>query len=509
MRASNRLIVNTLAQYIRTIINVLLSLYSARLVLLILGQSDFGLYSLVGGVVALLSFFTNSLVSATQRFLSISQGKGNETEVKEVFNNSIITHLAMGAVVVLVFELLTPVFFNGFLNIPSGREHAAIMVYHQVVAMLFISFIMSPYRAALISRENIVYISIIDVVDGLLKLLLVLLLPYATIDKLIAYGWIMLGIRMFNFLAFAVYAHLKYEECCMPRLVLFKFEYVKKLIVFAWWMMYQNFCIAGRNQGLAIVFNKMMSTIVNAAYGIGMQLSGYFSFLSSSFVTAVGPQLMKAEGGSNRQHMLYLARFQSKISFLLLGMVAIPAIFEIDEILRIWLKEVPEYTALFCVMFLASALIDQLTTGLGSAIRATGTIKLYSIVAYTPKFLILPFGWLFLELSWPMWTVALMFFIIEAICMMLRLPITKKTIDFSIKDFLLYVFKSVFIPALVIVAICFSVVRLFDFHWRFLLTFSVSIPLYLISCYVFSLTEYEQKKVKSIWLSLMSKIARK
>lgn len=509
MKASNRLIINTLAQYARTIINVLLSLYSARLVLLILGQSDFGLYSLVGGVVALLSFFTNSLVSATQRFLSISQGKGNVAEVKEVFNNSIIVHLALGVLVVLVFELLAPFLFSGFLNIPTGRENAAIMVYHQVVAMLFISFIMSPYRAALISRENIVYISIIDIIDGVLKLVLVLLLPYASIDKLIAYGWIMLGIRMFNFLAFAVYSHIKYEECSMPRLSLFKFDYVKKLVVFAWWMMYQNFCIAGRNQGLAIVLNKMMNTIVNAAYGIGMQLSGYFSFLSSSFVTAVGPQLMKAEGGNNRQHMLYLARFQSKISYLLLGVVAIPAIFEIDEILRIWLKEVPDYTALFGIMFLASALVDQLTSGLGSAIQATGKIERYSIVAYTPKFLILPFGWFFLKIGWPMWTVALLFFFIEALCMFLRLPITKKSIDFRVRDFLLYAFKSVLIPTLVIVAVCSAIVFLFDFRWRLLLTFSVSIPIYIFSCYMFSLTNDEQDKAKKIWSSMRFKIMRK
>ena len=509
MQASNRLIVNTLAQYTRTIINVLLSLYSARLVLLILGQSDFGLYSLVGGVVALLSFFTNSLVSATQRFLSISQGKGNEAEVKEVFNNSLVTHLALGFIVVLVFELLTPLLFNGFLNIPSGREQAAIVVYHQVVAMLFISFIMSPYRAALISRENIVYISVIDVIDGVLKLVLVLLLPYATIDKLIAYGWIMLGIRMFNFLAFSVYAHIRYEECGIIRLNLFKFNYVKELVLFAWWMMYQNFCLAGRNQGLAIVLNKTMNTIVNAAYGIGMQLSGYFSFLSSSFVTAVGPQLMKAEGGSDRQHMLYLTKFQSKISYLLLGMLAIPAIFEIDEILRIWLKEVPDYTALFGVMFLASALIDQLTTGLGSAMQAVGRIKTYSIVTYTPKFLILPLGWLFLKIGWPMWTVALMFFIIEALCMLLRMPVAKKSIDFSVRDFLSYVFKAVFIPTAVIVSACFMIVHLFDFHWRFLLTFSVSVPLYSVSCYLFSLTGFEQDKVKKIWSSMRSQIIKK
>ena len=232
MQASYRIIVNTLVQYSRTAINVLLSLYSARLVLLILGQSDFGLYSLIGGVVALLSFLTNSLVVSTQRFLNVYQGRGDMNKIKEVFSNSLVLHFVLGLIAVVIFEALAPFLFNGFLNIPTGRDEVAVIVYHQVVAMVFISLLMSPYRALLVSRENIVYTSVIDVIDGVLKLFLVLLLPYFAIDTLVMYGWMMLGIRLFNILAFAIYDHFKYEECVFPKLIYLNKGFFKDLSSF-------------------------------------------------------------------------------------------------------------------------------------------------------------------------------------------------------------------------------------------------------------------------------------
>ena len=192
MNASSRIIINTFAQYIRTVINILLSLYSARLVLEILGVEDYGLYALVAGVVSMLSFFTNSLVSSTQRFLSISQGRGDLERLRKVFGNSLLLHIFLGLLVAILLEALTPFLFHGFLNIPVGREDAAIIIYQQVILMVYISFIAAPYRALLVSRENIVYISIIDVLDGVLKVVFVLLLPFIPLDKLIAYGWVML-----------------------------------------------------------------------------------------------------------------------------------------------------------------------------------------------------------------------------------------------------------------------------------------------------------------------------
>ena len=230
MNPSNRIIVNTLAQYVRTIINMVLSLYSSRLVLNILGVDDYGVYSLVAGVVSMLSFLTNSLVGSTQRFLSVSQGKGNMERLKEVFNNSLILHIALGFIVAIILFALTPFIFDGFLNIPNGSIEVAKELYILVVLMVYISFIASPYRALLVSHENIVYTSIIDVIDGILKVGLVLLLPYIPINKLLAYGLIMLCIQLVNLLAFMTYSHLKYEECCWPKLRLFSFSLTLSIV---------------------------------------------------------------------------------------------------------------------------------------------------------------------------------------------------------------------------------------------------------------------------------------
>ena len=211
MNSSNRILVNTLAQYVRTIINMVLSLYSSRLVLNILGVDDYGVYSLVAGVVSMLSFLTNSLVGSTQRFLSVSQGKDDLARLKEVFNNSLFLHIGLGSIVAIILFALTPFIFDGFLNIPTASIDAARDLYLLVVLMVTISFIASPYRALLVSHENIVYTSIIDVVDGILKVALVLLLPYVPMNKLLAYGLIMLIIQLFNLLAFLIYSHAMYE----------------------------------------------------------------------------------------------------------------------------------------------------------------------------------------------------------------------------------------------------------------------------------------------------------
>ena len=197
---SQRVFVNTLAQYLRTIINMALSLYTVRIVLIALGQSDFGIYSLVAGVVSLLSFVTSSLVITTQRFVSFYQGKGDTDSVRRIFNNSLIIHMALGIVVMCVLQILSPFLFNGFLNIAPERLDAAVFIFQMVILMLFLSFITAPFRALLISHENIVYISVIDVLDGLLKVALVSLLLQVHTDKLQFYGIIMTAIQLFNFL---------------------------------------------------------------------------------------------------------------------------------------------------------------------------------------------------------------------------------------------------------------------------------------------------------------------
>lgn len=508
MKASNRLIINTAAQYTRTIINVVLSLYSSRLILQILGESDFGIYSLVGGVVSLLSFLTNSLVTSTQRYLSVAQGRGDLNETKKVFNNSLIVHIALGLLVFVFFIACEPLLFNGFLNIPTERIGAARVVYKLVIGMVIVALLAAPFRAALVSRENIVYISIIDVLDGLLKLVFVYLLSYSTFDNLIAYGCIMISISLFNMLSFVIYGMLKYDECIFPKLQYIERNSIRELLSFSGWVMYSSFCVMGRTQGVAIVLNKMMGTVVNAAYGIGGSLQGYISFVSSSFTTAISPQLMKAKGAGDIKHMMYLAFFQCKMSFLLFALLAIPSIFEMDKLLVLWLGKVPEYASLFGIMFLLNMLFDLLTSGLSAANNAIGRIKHFTIVVNTPKLLAVPLIWIALSSGCSLYLTGVLFVSSEIISMVLRVPMLKRLIDFSIKDFINYTVIRTIIPVTASITVCYLIVVLVSANWRFILTYMCSSITLLILSYYLSLTKVEQLKVKSIIHDIKNKIIK-
>lgn len=507
MHSSTRIVVNTIAQYGRTIINLLLSLYSSRLVLNILGVDDYGIYALVAGVVSMLSFITNSLVGSTQRFLSVAQGKGDIDNLKSIFSNCLLLHVGLGLLVVIVLELLTPYLFNGFLNIPDGRNHVASLVYQQVIIMVYTSFVASPYRALLVSRENIVYTSIIDVMDGVLKVLLVLMLPFVAYDKLLVYGWIMLVISVFNFLAFAIYSHRRYEECIFPRLRLFTLRFWKELFSYTGWVVYSTVCVTLRTQGLAVVLNRVMGTKINAAYGIGSQISGMVSFVSSSFSTAISPQLMAAEGKQDRQHMWLLASLQSKYSFLLLAMIGVPVMFEMQQLLQIWLGSVPHYATLFGCMFILMQIVDMLTSGLGMANRAIGNIAWYTIITYTPKLFILPISWYLLERNASLYVIVFLVIMVEAVCMMLRIPLLLNEKGFKARKYFVDVFIRSFPPVIVSVMACYAL-NVLDVPFRFLLTFIVSVSLFMFVAYKYSLGDMERQKLVSLCRSALNRVRK-
>lgn len=506
MRSSNRIIVNTLAQYVRTVINMILSLYSSRLVLNIIGVEDFGIYALVAGVVSMLSFLTNSLVGSTQRFLSVSQGKGNINILKEVFSNSLILHIALGLLVTLILEACTPFLFDNFLNIPTGRVAVAQILYQQVIWMVYISFVASPFRALLVSRENIVYTSIIDILDGALKVVLVLVLPYIPTDKLYAYGWIMFSIQFVNLLAFMIYCYAKYEECVLPKLNAFSWTFVRKLSSYTGWVVYSTVVIAARNQGVALVINRFYSVAVNAAYGIGSQIASMLAFVSSSFTNAVSPQLMAAEGASNHKKMWRLAEVQSKFSFLLLAMLAIPTMFEMPTLMTIWLGQIPEKAVMFACMFITMQTLDQLSQGLGLANRAIGNIGKYTLVTYTPKLLILPLGYAILRGGLSIFYIVFLMVVIEYVCMLLRIYLFRNLEDFSVKSYCVNVLGRTLWPVVITFVIACGIVYTCDVKFRFFITYSVSILVFVVVAYMLALNKAEKDVVTVVAKNVLNKV---
>lgn len=498
MNASNRIIVNTTAQYVRTIINMLLSIYSTRLVLNILGVEDYGIYSLVAGVVSMLSFLTNSLIGSTQRFLSVSQGKGNINQLKTVFSNSLILHIGLGIVIALVLEAFTPLLFSGFLNIPINRQFVAQILYQQVIWMVYCSFITAPFRALLVSRENIVYTSIIDIFDGVLKVAMVLLLPFVAYDKLLTYGWIMFAIQIVNLGAFSIYCYARYEECVYPKWSDFSWAYIKDLCSYTGWVVYSTAVIAFRNQGVAIVINRFYNTIANASYGIGMQIAGMMAFVGTSFTNAISPQLMSSYGAGNTERMWKLAEIQSKFSFLLLALLAVPTMFEMPVLLKIWLGNVPDYAVIFACMFITMQTVDQLTTGLGLANRAIGNIGKYTLITFTPKLFILPISYVILKIGWSILNVVVFMILIEYICMLIRLILFKNNDGINIRQYFVNVILRTIFPLIPSGIVCSLISYASDSLWRPFLTYGLSMPAFVLTAYFLAMNAEEKNMINKI-----------
>lgn len=498
MDKNTRTFVNVLAQYVRTIINICLSLYSTRLVLQALGKSDYGLFMLVGGVVAMLSFLTNAMVITTQRHLSFYYGKGDKKIVKSFFANSLVLHFGLGALIAVILFALWPWLVNDILNIEPDRVDVAGDVYVCTLITLFISFMVAPFRGLFIAKENIVFISIVDVCDGVLKLIFVLMLITWDVDKLQVYAMLLTLIMFLNFFAFTIYGKIKYDECVLwPKRKDIKWSFMSRMFSFAGWTTYSTACIIGRNQGVAVVLNSFFGTIINSAYGIAMQVGGAVQFVSQSILNAMSPRVIKAEGSGDRQLMFQLAGVTSKFTFLMLSMIAVPLIFEMKSVLNFWLgeKDVPEYAVMFCRCILIAALCDQLTIGLGTANQAIGKIRNYSLLVNTTKAITIPVVWFCLHIGLSVVSTVIGYVTVECVCVLLRLIYMRNTAKLSVVDYSKRVFQKVVIPTICLLIVGFICLNLPDMKFRFLITIGLSVLVDAIVVFFFALEKNERNVV--------------
>lgn len=476
MEPTKRIVVNTMAQYAKAAVNICLSLYSMRLILDALTISDYGIFAVVGSVVALLGFVTNALVVTTQRYVSYYCGLGDSAQTARVFANSLFLHIAIGLAAFLCLLLLKPLFLGCILNIPVDRLGAAEVVYYATAAMLVITILSAPFKAMLIAHENIVYISVVEVIDGILKLAAAIALPYMVADKLEVYAFIMLGIVVFELFAYAIFSKSHYDECSIVvRLRDIDKAVQRQLLGFAGWTTYGAGAIVCRNQGLSMVLNVFFGTVVNAALGVAMQVYGALAFLATSLLNAMNPQIMQAEGKGDRPKAIALATKESKYSSAVIAWAIIPIMAEMPAILSVWLKEVPDYTVMFCRMILLSFLFDQLTSGLNTMCQAIGRLARYSLFVYTPKLLLLVVFYLILYCGGSLLAVMLTYAATELTIAIVRIPFVKRLAGLRPAQYI----SEVFVPLVPMVALecaaAYVVVSSCAFPLRFMATIVASV----------------------------------
>ena len=272
MSTSSNIIKNTGFLYIKMGITVFISLYTTRIILNALGTADFGIYGVVGGAITMLGFLNGAMANATQRFMSYSEGEGNKEKQKAIFNNSILLHWVLAVIVAAVLECAMFAFFGGILNIEPERMEAAKWIYHFTVLSTLFTIITVPYDAAINAHENMLYYSVIGVLESVLKLVAALVTVQAQTDKLILYGAFMAGITILMLVIKQIYCRRHYDECKLSLKRYVNKEVMKNITGFAGWNFIGSMGTLLGNCGGSIVINHYFGTTINAAQNVGAQL---------------------------------------------------------------------------------------------------------------------------------------------------------------------------------------------------------------------------------------------
>lgn len=431
---NKRIAKNTLLLYVRMLFTMCISLYTSRIVLDTLGIEDYGIYNVVGGIVALFSFITASMTQSIQRFITFELGKGEDGNPQKMFSMGIQLQVIISVIIVLLLEIIGLWMLYNKLQIPPNRLNAAFWVLQCSAIMVPISLLSSPYNALIVAHEKMQAFAYISIVEVVLKLLIVYALLISNVDKLILYGALNVLVVICTRVCYTLYCSKNIKESCY--IPVRDWGAMKKMVSFAEWNMYGALSYVGFTQGLNILLNLFFNPAVNAARSIAVQVQANIYSFVANFQTAINPQITKtyAEGELAQMHSLVYR--SAKFSFLLLFMLSFPVITEAPTVLVLWLKTVPEHTVVFVRIIIITSWITTIENPLTIAAQSTGYIKKYLFVVSTARLVIVPIAYILLRNGLPAYSVFIVHLIIEFIVLGFRLMIVSPLIQLSIKEFL-------------------------------------------------------------------------
>jgi len=439
---NKRIAKNTLLLYFRMLFMMAVSLYTSRLVLNTLGVEDYGIYNVVGGIVAMFGFINGSMSSSTQRFITFALGKGEEKELSKVFSTSVVIHGIISLAIIILAETIGLWLFYNKMTIPVDRMDAALWVFQFAVGATVVMIMSVPYNAVIIAHEKMgafAYISIFEVVS---KLAIVYILVMFSYDKLKLYAILMFVIQVFTRSIYSIYCKKHFPETYFVWVkdkILFR-----KMLLFACWTMNGNLAVMGYTQGLNILLNMFFSPVVNAARGIAVQVQGAVMNFYRNFQMALNPQITKSYSIGDYSYMHQLVFASSRYSIFLLLFISLPIALEADVVLALWLGVVPEYTVSFVRIMLAIVLLNALSGPLTVSVHATGCIKKYQLLEGSVLLLIVPVSYFLLKLGMHPKIVFVVHFSVELIVQIIRVWVICPMIKMRQYDY----WKKAILPAL-------------------------------------------------------------
>lgn len=430
---NTRIAKNTIFLYFRMIFIMAVSLYTSRIVLDVLGVEDYGIYNVVGGIVAMFGVLNVTMSSTTQRYMSFALGRNDFEALKRNFSTCILTHLLIAIIVVALVETVGLWFLYNKMVIPPSRMNAAFWVLQCATASTAVVIMSVPFNADIIAHEKMSAFAYISILEVTLKLLIVFLLKFGGFDRLVMYAVLMFAIQLMIRVIYQWYCVRHFGESRFR--IEFDGHLFREMLSFAGWNLWGNLASVMFTQGINLLLNVFFGPVVNAAKAVTDQVNGAVRQFAVNFQMAVNPQITKTYAAGDLQSMHSLIFSSSRITFFLLFALFLPIFLETPFILDLWLKDVPEWTVTFVRILMWGVLLDSVSNPLMTAAAATGNVKLYQSVLGGILLLIVPVAYVVLRMGGNPASVFVVNLVIYGVAFIVRLLIVRPMIGLSLRSY--------------------------------------------------------------------------
>ena len=500
-----RIAKNTLFLSLRMVLVFFVSLYTSRVFLNVLGVVDYGISNVVAGFVSMFGFLNTSMASSIQRFYSAEIGTSGKSGITKVYNSSLLIQIFIATGIFVLLETIGLWYLREKMVIPENRTCVAFWLYQLSVISAIIVVVQSPFSAIVMAYEKMNVYAAISVLEVLLKLAFALALPYIDADRLLMYGVFYMFITLLSFLLYFVYAKVHYKELYFQR-VPFR-GMLKEMVTFSGWSTCGTFACMVREQGLNIVLNLFFGPVVNAARGIAYQVSSALQGFVSNISLASRPQIVQSFAIGDKDRTIKLMYSMTKISFVLLFILAIPIVLNINYVLSIWLGDVvPEHTANFIILIVMINFLNNLNTPLSNVVYATGKMRAYELTFSIINILILPLSYVALKFGAPPESVFVIYLIMAAFVQIGCLIIMRKLVSLPLLEYSRRIILPMLVTSLILIPILYIInSSLPETFWRLLVLYCITFFLSGISFYFIVLNNSERTLINSFILKIVNR----
>lgn len=451
-----RVIKNTLALYFRMFFLVLISLYTVRVVLDILGVNDYGIYNVISGFVGLLNFITGTLSVAAQRYFASNLVNNDWERINKLFFVNMFIAIVISIIAIFIAETIGIWFISNQMVIPLERMSSAIIVFRLSVIIFIVSILVYPFIALLVADENLSIYTLVSIFEGIFKLLIVYGLYTINYDKLIIYATLLTIVSILVNTFYIIYVIKSYNN--FKIIICREKDNYKEMLSFINWNLIGALAVLLKNQGINIIMNLFFGPTINAAKGIAFQISNVILLFAQNFMKAISPQIIKSYTIGDHNGLLNLIDSASKFSYFLLFFIAMPFMFNIKYILSIWLINIPDYTIIFVILTLVDILLTQITDVIGNTIQATGKIRNFQLSTGLANLILnLPLAYIILKIDKNPIYPLIICILVSIIVSTLRIINLKLVYSFSISRFS----RNVLFPIMVITLLVYFIDKIF------------------------------------------------